>query len=1384
MSIINVLRKAKRFLQHDLTKGRNRIGMNISSASYYNQGDHIYTDAIKYANAFLTPDGNYNPIACSPDGWPAADFCTGIIIDVTSKLSMVTGVDRLQLCPTVYGQYTCCFTGQGTIDFLGAGPSLSYPTKSPFDNTITLSATGYDSVNNVTYFYVNFGMGALFVNLKITNTKRLPTDSVGSGVTNLKVMLPGYDLHTTQKYTNEFIAYAKQLGILRLMGYMNSAMDRSNYNWKYRATPQTRPNNGYYGPTWEDVIDMANATGCDIWLNIPPLWDWNDTSSNNYVTSLAKLLKDKLSPTVNVYVELSNEVWNTSANEYALMKVASYTEAGVTSNNAYISSATGTLNTTGNVLTWVSPSPLNADFNYFYNPSGAVGLSVIGNGVTPGTFIIDQISSTYDKNANITTNVFLVNQPQNITTTSITLINPVTPYTLPNRLANNDFSSGWTATQCTMAASSYLADDGSTMRLITNTGVGGYITNAGLITLVNTEYKVQLTVKAGTANYVFIYQSNASLPGCGIFVNLTTLDIYKYQPGPANNGGFISNHEPIVYASATLVNGLILITFISKALGNTSNPWITQIGFSDTHTYATTIGKTGYIGNISISYLSKPVGQDLSLAPYVAGLTTHSLRIPAVSYRMAQAFASVYGANALNNNIRVILAWQAVSANDLNTWVTYMQTAYLGFVPSNWFYAYSVAPYNTAYGADLDANGYFNFPNENYMFYSFYKNLINYVFPSNIDSAVIVANSYNLKSVFYEGNPYDYGDNTVNINSHMLASVTTGSNIVTVAVNQDGFTKGTHVIVKNGMPVNGVVIQGVDATGAFPAGTTVTDISQYNVNGTYILTVSNNALQTVNNGYFLFGTGNDLYNIIANKDDPRVGILCQKWLYHMFFKGVESVCYLSSAGLNELSGWHTHTDLSTSTIPVPISTRDRALQKLSTTKMVDFLSTQKFTTDDPAPINLSLPTIVASSLNAGSNIEGFVGKWNPAAFITGFAIQFNRVNSSNVVTPIPGALYQLPDQLPIYKCDSFDVGFGISISIIASNSAGTTTVTSAKTGNIVAVTLTYTGIPQLTPYGWVGQTISILEIGWNVSPTSKTYQWYRVTAAGVRTLITGATNSAYTTILADSTYWLQCDISGTNQLNTVNLSTNKLYCSANQNYFDFEDAAIGGVPANMTFAGNAPSNWMVTTASYEATQTKNNVAGYGRSGFDCNTSKYLVSHYNGTQAGLISFTPFVTNGNNHAIIWQRMANPNYDWSIDGFIVMNQGVNSGYNSSGVYLPKGYLFLKHSDTATNLYIIKLTSASAYTVLATSGYPNVPGLNTVNNSVGIYFKGGVVISGGIVTLTFYASADGINWTQQFSTTDNTYLTAPSPITYVSGVGSGYTDRSGLDNVLLLPS
>jgi hypothetical protein len=64
------------------------------------------------------------------------------------------------------------------------------------------------------------------------------------------------------------------------------------------------------GVPLEVDVQLANTAGADAWLNVPV------DADDGYITQMATLVHNTLSPSIKVYIEFSNEVWNSVYAQY------------------------------------------------------------------------------------------------------------------------------------------------------------------------------------------------------------------------------------------------------------------------------------------------------------------------------------------------------------------------------------------------------------------------------------------------------------------------------------------------------------------------------------------------------------------------------------------------------------------------------------------------------------------------------------------------------------------------------------------------------------------------------------------------------------------------------------------------------------------------------------------------------------------------------------------------------------------------------------------------------------------------------------------------------------------------------------------------------------
>lgn len=244
------------------------IGINLEGPADWMRTP-MFVNAMKTSRTFGSPDQPWSsPAPVDADGNPTADFGACVI----------TGQ------PHIGGTYH--FSALGKVAEIRPVACQATVRNLRYDPATNRSAAEIDVPDTATQLYLGF-------------------KGADSGLKDIRLIRPGYPADTKQIFTDAFTASLKPFGAIRLMDYLATNGSKVA-RWSERNTPQTATfTNGRGGP-YEDAIALANASGKDLWINIPALAD------DDYVRRLAGLLKSSLSPDRHVYLEYSNEVWNWS----------------------------------------------------------------------------------------------------------------------------------------------------------------------------------------------------------------------------------------------------------------------------------------------------------------------------------------------------------------------------------------------------------------------------------------------------------------------------------------------------------------------------------------------------------------------------------------------------------------------------------------------------------------------------------------------------------------------------------------------------------------------------------------------------------------------------------------------------------------------------------------------------------------------------------------------------------------------------------------------------------------------------------------------------------------------------------------------------------------
>lgn len=125
----------------------------------------------------------------------------------------------------------------------------------------------------------------------------------------IRVIRPRYTAEqaTSQVFTTEYLDLLKNLnvGCIRLMDALRTNSSECTDNWCDPAATLWSVRG--IGAPLEPLVLLANQLDADVWMNVP------HKATDAYVRKAAELLLARLGPRKRVYLEYSNEAWNTGA---------------------------------------------------------------------------------------------------------------------------------------------------------------------------------------------------------------------------------------------------------------------------------------------------------------------------------------------------------------------------------------------------------------------------------------------------------------------------------------------------------------------------------------------------------------------------------------------------------------------------------------------------------------------------------------------------------------------------------------------------------------------------------------------------------------------------------------------------------------------------------------------------------------------------------------------------------------------------------------------------------------------------------------------------------------------------------------------------------------
>jgi hypothetical protein len=311
-----------------------------------------FIDALKNQGR-LTVNASGSAVATDASGNPLSDGIVVVFDDRPTPAWAPPIDDPAQYQPNMSGTYTMSFTGQAVLSNVTGNPTLV------FSNQSYNAGTNTTTVNVQMPGGPTYADGPALMEISFTNTQLTASSGANTGIANLQVIRPGFTLaeaaNPEQVFDPLFVSAFAPFSYIRFMGWLGTNQTpfvvggcaptapacTPTMGWSQRSLPTDFyqgvgpsltgfPNrSGAWGISWEYVILLANATNKDVWVNLPinatgssDQYDPNyvaspDTSS--YVYNVAMLLKNGdaftgnkgLNAGLHIYLEDSNEVWNT-----------------------------------------------------------------------------------------------------------------------------------------------------------------------------------------------------------------------------------------------------------------------------------------------------------------------------------------------------------------------------------------------------------------------------------------------------------------------------------------------------------------------------------------------------------------------------------------------------------------------------------------------------------------------------------------------------------------------------------------------------------------------------------------------------------------------------------------------------------------------------------------------------------------------------------------------------------------------------------------------------------------------------------------------------------------------------------------------------------------
>ncbi len=248
-----------------------RLGMNLSGPADWNS-ELPFVDVFRFSRPWVSqrkgrPWGKGPKLELDEHGW---------VKTLEPNCSAETPLCTIAGGHYPAGRYTVLYDGEGQLQVWNAA-------------TVASGQRGRMVIE------VEPSKGGFHLRLLATNPHNY--------IRNIRVIMPGFEkTYQTNPFHPVFLNRWKGMACLRFMDWMHTNGSKIS-KWSERPTLKDATFSKR-GIALELMIDLCNRLKTDAWFCMPHLAD------DDYVRNFAEMVKDRLNRDLKVYVEYSNEVWN------------------------------------------------------------------------------------------------------------------------------------------------------------------------------------------------------------------------------------------------------------------------------------------------------------------------------------------------------------------------------------------------------------------------------------------------------------------------------------------------------------------------------------------------------------------------------------------------------------------------------------------------------------------------------------------------------------------------------------------------------------------------------------------------------------------------------------------------------------------------------------------------------------------------------------------------------------------------------------------------------------------------------------------------------------------------------------------------------------------